>query len=119
MRFIGLIVGGVALAGIFAFIFGYFVMLLWNWLMPDIFGLTEITDREEYRIIKLKDKRGGEPIEFSVIVDTLKKIVVKKNFNKMLSKYLAKLRVISKIRINKKSPETHREKILERITQRN
>ena len=26
----------------FGFIFGYFVMLLWNFLMPDIFGLKEI-----------------------------------------------------------------------------
>ena len=27
----------------FAFIFGYFVMLLWNWLMPELFGLATIT----------------------------------------------------------------------------
>ncbi len=27
---------------IFAFLFGLFVMLLWNWLMPDIFGLPRI-----------------------------------------------------------------------------
>ncbi len=26
----------------FAFLFGLFVMLLWNWLMPDIFGLPRI-----------------------------------------------------------------------------
>jgi len=25
-----------------AFLFGWFVMLLWNWLMPVIFGLTTI-----------------------------------------------------------------------------
>ena len=62
-----------------------------------------IADGGEYRIIKLKDKRGGEPIEFFKLVDTLKKIVGKKNFDKMLSEYLAKLRDISKIRINKKA----------------
>ncbi len=27
---------------LFAFLFGLFVMLLWNWLMPDIFGLPKI-----------------------------------------------------------------------------
>ena len=53
MRVIGLIVSGVALAGIFAFIFGYFVMLLWNWLMPDIFGLTEINYWQAFGIIIL------------------------------------------------------------------
>lgn len=32
------------LAGIaFALLFGYVIMWLWNWLMPDIFGLTLIT----------------------------------------------------------------------------
>lgn len=35
--FIGLI-GAV----VFAFLFGYFVMLLWNWLMPALFGLAII-----------------------------------------------------------------------------
>lgn len=31
------------LAGIaFALLFGYGIMWLWNWLMPEIFGLTEI-----------------------------------------------------------------------------
>lgn len=31
------------LAGIaFALLFGYVIMWLWNWLMPDIFGLTTI-----------------------------------------------------------------------------
>jgi hypothetical protein len=26
-----------------AFLFGWIVMLLWNWLMPDIFGLKRVT----------------------------------------------------------------------------
>lgn len=34
---------GIAMAISFGLIFGYFVMLLWNFLMPDIFGLKEIT----------------------------------------------------------------------------
>ncbi len=39
---IGWIIGGIFLAVFMAFIFGYFVMLLWNWIMPTIFGLPEI-----------------------------------------------------------------------------
>ena len=34
---------GIIMAFAFGLIFGYFVMLLWNFLMPDIFGLKEIT----------------------------------------------------------------------------
>ncbi|MDF2572513.1 MAG: hypothetical protein K0R55_4117 [Sporomusa sp.] len=34
---------GILMALIFGLIFGYFVMLLWNNLLPDIFGLKEIT----------------------------------------------------------------------------
>lgn len=43
LKIAGFVIGGIALAIIFAFIFGYFVMMLWNWLMPAIFGLGEIT----------------------------------------------------------------------------
>lgn len=43
VRIIVYVIGGLALAAIFALIFGYFVMKLWNWLMPDIFDLTTIT----------------------------------------------------------------------------
>lgn len=39
----GWAVGGIVLAASLCLIFGYFVMLLWNWLMPAIFGLKEIT----------------------------------------------------------------------------
>jgi len=42
LKIIGFVIGGILLAILFAFIFGYFVMLLWNWLMPTIFGLIEI-----------------------------------------------------------------------------
>ena len=42
LKITGFVIGGIALAIIFAFIFGYFVMMLWNWLMPTIFGLGEI-----------------------------------------------------------------------------
>ena len=49
----GWVVGGVILAVLFALVFGYFVMLLWNWLMPEIFGLPEITYLEAAGIIIL------------------------------------------------------------------
>ena len=36
------VLAGIGMAVIFGLIFGYFVMILWNLLMPDIFGLKEI-----------------------------------------------------------------------------
>ena len=42
-RIIGFVILGILGAALFAFVLGYFVMLLWNWLMPDIFGLKTIT----------------------------------------------------------------------------
>ncbi|MGD8781373.1 MAG: hypothetical protein PVH88_20710 [Ignavibacteria bacterium] len=42
VRIIIYVIGGLALAAIFALIFGYFVMHLWNWLMPEIFKLPTI-----------------------------------------------------------------------------
>ena len=69
-----------------------------------------IADNRQYRIIKLKGKRGGEPIEFSRVVDTLRKIVGQNNFDKVLSKYLTKLRDVSMIRINKKALKQIEEK---------
>lgn len=42
LKKIGWIIGGVILAVFLAFIFGYFVMHLWNWIMPAIFGLPVI-----------------------------------------------------------------------------
>lgn len=40
---IGLIVfGGIAIIGL-AILFGFIIMWLWNWLMPEIFGLTTLT----------------------------------------------------------------------------
>lgn len=50
---IAMIVGGLALAVLFAFLFGWIVMLLWNWLMPDIFGLKEITYWQGWGLVLL------------------------------------------------------------------
>jgi hypothetical protein len=42
-RFIGRVVRGIVLAAAFAVVFGIFVHMLWNWLMPPIFNLGTIT----------------------------------------------------------------------------
>lgn len=42
-RIIGFTIGGIFLAAFFALILGVIVQLLWNWLMPSIFGLREIS----------------------------------------------------------------------------
>ena len=62
-----------------------------------------IADDRQYKIIKLKGKRGGEPIEFSKVINTIKKITWQNNFDKALSRYLTKLRKVSAIKINKKA----------------
>jgi hypothetical protein len=41
-RVTGSIIGGVFIAAAFALVVGALVMVLWNWLMPAIFGLTTI-----------------------------------------------------------------------------
>ena len=44
---------GMVTAVIFAFVFGYFVQQLWNWLMPRIFHLTTITFWEAFGMVLL------------------------------------------------------------------
>ena len=41
-RFIPMVIGGIILGVGMAFLFGFFVMWLWNWLMPELFGLAVI-----------------------------------------------------------------------------
>ena len=53
LRFGGWILLGVGAAVLFAFVFGYFVMLLWNWLMPSLFGLGVINYWQAFGIIIL------------------------------------------------------------------
>jgi hypothetical protein len=43
MNVIGLIVGGILILFVVAALLSLPVMLLWDWLMPTIFGLKEIT----------------------------------------------------------------------------
>jgi hypothetical protein len=49
----GMVVAGIALAVVFAFLFGWVVMLLWNWLMPAIFGLPTITYWQAWGLVLL------------------------------------------------------------------
>lgn len=43
LQMLGWVILGIIGVTALALLFGYFVMILWNWLMPDIFGLTTIT----------------------------------------------------------------------------
>lgn len=43
LKIVGYVLGGLTLAVFLGFLFGYFVMLLWNWLMPTLFGLPAVT----------------------------------------------------------------------------
>jgi hypothetical protein len=53
MRIAAMIVGGVVMACVFALAFGWLVMLLWNWLMPMLFGLKGITYWQAFGIVIL------------------------------------------------------------------
>ncbi len=53
LRIVGLTVGGVVFAVFFAFLFGLVVKVLWNWLMPAIFGLGTITFWQAFGIVLL------------------------------------------------------------------
>jgi hypothetical protein len=52
-RIAGMVVLGVVGAGVFALAFGWLVMLLWNWVMPPIFHLGEITYWQGFGILVL------------------------------------------------------------------
>jgi|SRR6056297_74911 len=53
LRIFGFIILGVIGAAFLALLFGYIVMLLWNWLMPVLFELTTITFWQAVGIIIL------------------------------------------------------------------
>ena len=46
-------VGGIAVGVLFAFLFGWLVMLLWNWIMPPVFGLATITFWQAWGLVIL------------------------------------------------------------------
>jgi hypothetical protein len=53
MRIVGMGVLGLVTAVVFGFIFGYFVMHLWNWLMPGLFGLGMIDFWKAFGLVLL------------------------------------------------------------------
>lgn len=62
LRRTGFIIGGVVLAAGLAFLFGFVVLYLWNWLMPEIFGLPAITYMQAWGLVLLSHilfKSGG------------------------------------------------------------
>jgi hypothetical protein len=61
-----MVVGGLAAAVVIGLVFGIFVRELWNWLMPDLFGLKTITYWQAFGIVILgqlifggSSSRGG------------------------------------------------------------
>jgi len=53
LRIIGMVFVGVIFAVLFALVFGFFVKWLWNFLMPDLFGLTRITYLQAFAMVVL------------------------------------------------------------------
>lgn len=53
LRILLMVVGGLFLAVLLAFVFGIVVMYLWNWLMPEIFGLKTIVFWQAFGIVLL------------------------------------------------------------------
>ncbi len=53
LRIAGMVVLGVIGAALFALVFGWLVMILWNWLMPLVFHLGEITYWQSFGIVIL------------------------------------------------------------------
>ena len=52
-RIIAWIIGGIAIGVLAAFVFGWLVMLLWNWIMPVVFGLSTITYWQAWGLVIL------------------------------------------------------------------
>lgn len=53
LRIVGMTIAGVAFAIVFALVFGLLVKVLWNWLMPMLFSLPQITYWQAFGIVIL------------------------------------------------------------------
>jgi hypothetical protein len=53
IRIVGMVLAGVVGAAVFALVFGWAVMLLWNWLMPVVFHLGVIGYWQAFGIVIL------------------------------------------------------------------
>lgn len=62
LKIVGMVAGGIVLAVGIAFVLGFVVQALWNWLLPDIFGLPEITYWQAWGLLILAHLLlGGGP----------------------------------------------------------
>jgi len=52
-RFLGMVFLGIIAAVAFALLFGLAVQYIWNWLMPDLFGLKAITYLQAFAMVIL------------------------------------------------------------------
>jgi hypothetical protein len=50
---VGLVFGGLAVFAVIALVFGLFVMWLWNWLMPGLFGLKTLSYWQAWGLVVL------------------------------------------------------------------
>ena len=53
LKIAGMVIGGIALAVLFALLFGWVFQMLWNWLMPELFGFKVITYLQAFAIVIL------------------------------------------------------------------
>jgi hypothetical protein len=53
IRILAYVVVGILVAALFALVFGFVLKWLWNWLMPDIFGLRQITYWQAFGLLLL------------------------------------------------------------------
>ncbi len=53
LKIIGATIAGIAVAAVIALLFGLLVQFLWNWLMPEIFGLPIINYWQAFGLIIL------------------------------------------------------------------
>jgi hypothetical protein len=68
LRFLLFPLGGLVFVGILAFGLGALVMVLWNWVMPDLLGVNEITYWQSWGLLllshilfKFAPRRSGRP----------------------------------------------------------
>ncbi len=62
LKIVGGVIAGIAIAVALSFVIGVIVMLLWNWLMPELFGLGTINYWQGFGLvlfIKLLFSNGG------------------------------------------------------------
>ncbi len=52
-RLVRFAIGGLVVATLFGLLFGWLVKMLWNWLMPEIFGLSVISYWQAFGVVIL------------------------------------------------------------------